>query len=740
MPARYRRGRMEDREIIQEFLIESNENLARLDQEMVELERQPNNRELLASIFRTIHTIKGTCGFFGFDRLGALTHVTENILSELRDGKRDLDSPLTSLILDSLDAVKRILNSIDVSNNEGDPFEGELLERLERAWHRKTEPPAPVAPVVQPEPVPASAGEPSPTAKAPSIAETTLRVDVGFLDRLMNLVGELVLTRNQVLQHSASLVDTPLNAISQRLNLITTELQEAVMKSRMQPIGLVWNKFPRVVRDLASSLGKDIALDMEGAGTELDRTIIEAIKDPLTHLVRNSCDHGIEAPAQRVEQGKPPRGHLSLRAFHEGGQVNIEIADDGAGIDPARVKAKAVERGLIRAGESQRLSDRDVINLVFLPGFSTAQAVTNISGRGVGMDVVRTHIEHIGGTVDLVSEPGRGTTVRVRIPLTLAIIPGLVVTAGGERFVIPQVSLHELIRLEGEAVRSRIEYVHSTPVFRHRGALLPLADLTQVLGLTPRRSPDEISIVVLQVDDRSFGLVVDFICDSQEIVVKPLGLQIKGLNCYAGATIMGDGGIALILDVMGVGVRSGVIAESSEKKRVQSAAVEVKTAGEQRRSLLLFRAGSFERMALPLSAVARLEEIPASLIERAAGRQVVQYRGGFLPLVSLAEFLGGGFSEPAETTHVVVYRHGRGNLGLMVDEIVDIVEETIASPCGADRPGILGSAVVGGKVTDFLDADYVGSSVLVYSGESLVRLQASLAGTGYAAVGEEVPR
>jgi two-component system, chemotaxis family, sensor kinase CheA len=730
---------MEDSEIVQEFLIESNENLARLDQEMVELERQPKNIELLSSVFRTIHTIKGTCGFLGFQRLGALAHVSESILSELRDGKRDLDTPLTSLILDSFDGIKRILRSIEASGGEGETFEAELLSRLECVRNCKSDTDAPptqeMPPASTEPPVPQ---EPGTSARGTSAAETTLRVDVGFLDRLMNLVGELVLTRNQVLQHSALQEDTPFNAISQRLNLITTELQEAVMKSRMQPIGLVWSKLPRVVRDLAASVGKEIELEMEGAGTELDRTIIEAIKDPLTHIVRNSCDHGIESPARRLEQGKLARGRLSLRAFHEGGQVNIEIADDGAGIDSQRVKSKAVERGLISVDQAQRMSDRDAINLVFLPGFSTAETITSISGRGVGMDVVRTHIERIGGTVDLISEPGRGTTVRVRIPLTLAIIPGLVVTAGGERFVIPQIGLHELIRLEGDAVRTRIEHVHATPVFRHRDVLLPLADLNKVLGLESRRSPDEISLVVLQADGRSFGLILDSICDSQEIVVKPLGLQVKGVNCYAGATIMGDGGIALILDVMGVGVRSGVIAESGEKKRTQTAAAGQGILYDERRSLLLFRAGSFERLALPLSEVARLEEIPASGVERAAGRPVVQYRGGFLPLISLAELLGGGFTESSETLQVVVYRHGSQNLGLVVDQIVDIVEEVVVSPCGADQPGLLGSGVVGGKVTDFLDLEFVASRAEMSCAESLIRLEQSLRGVARQFVGEEV--
>ena len=314
-------------------------------------------------------------------------------------------------------------------------------------------------------------------------------------------------------------------------------------------------------------MNKQITLEMEGAETELDRTLVEAIKDPLTHIVRNSCDHGIESPEERIRQGKPAGGRLLLRAFHEGGQVNIEIADDGAGIDPQRIRAKAVERGIMTDEQAARLSDREAVNLVFLPGFSTAQAVTKVSGRGVGMDVVRTHIEGIGGTVDLLSRPGEGTTVLIRIPLTLAIVPGLLVNAGGERFVIPQLNLHELIRLEGDAARTAIEYVHATPVLRRRNALLPLADLCHVLRLPERRQPDELNIVVVQVDGHRFGLIVDAINDTEEIVVKPLWQQLKNLNCYAGATIMGDGGIALILDVAGIGLRSGVIVPAGQTAR-----------------------------------------------------------------------------------------------------------------------------------------------------------------------------
>jgi len=563
-------------------------------------------------------------------------------------------------------------------------------------------------------------------ARSGSVAETGLRVDVGLLDRLMDMVGELVLTRNQVLQYNAQREDPTLNAASQRLNLITSELQEGVMKTRMQPIGVVWNKLPRIVRDLATTLAKEIDLRMEGSETELDRTIIEAIKDPLIHIVRNSCDHGVETPEARVQRGKPARGTLALRAFHEGGQVNIEIADDGAGIDAQRVRAKAVERGLLTAEQAQRLSERDAVNLVFLPGFSTAQSVTSISGRGVGMDVVRTSIERIGGTVDLVSVAGSGTTVKVKIPLTLAIVPGLVAWSGGERFLVPQTSLQELIRIEGEALRTRIEYIHNNPVYRLRNRLIPLADLNQVLGLTAQRAAEEVSVIVLEAGKDSFGLMVDAISDTQEIVVKPLGQHLKGLNCYAGATIMGDGKIALILDVAGIAARARVFSAPEEEAGLETA-VQASTSGEEKKSMLLFRAGGFERIAIPLAAVSRLESIARSSIESASGRQVVQYRDRLLPLVPLADLLGTAAAAESDELAVVVYRAGAIDLGLVVDEITDIVQEHVLSPYGSDRSGLLGSAIVGGKATDFLDLDAVGGWASLASESSIAALRRALA-------------
>ena len=718
----------QDQDVIREFLVESHENLSRLDQELVELEKRPGDAALLASIFRTIHTIKGTCGFLSFATLERISHQAETLLAQLRSGQRELTPALVSLILQTVDATRQVLASIEATGNEGTEGFAELTERLRVAAQMESEPEAgPVADsapkaVVAEQAAPATGSEVMPppaepkpaeddAAKPSAVADANIRVAVGLLDKLMDLVGELVLTRNQILQFNVEREDPALNTTSQRLDLITTELQEGVMKTRLQPIGMVWSKLPRVVRDIAVALDKQICLEMDGAGTELDRTIIEAIKDPLIHLVRNACDHGIEAPEYRMSVNKPPQGTLTLRAYHEGGQVNIEIGDDGAGIDVARVKQKAIERGLLRSDQAGGLSDREALNLIFQPGFSLAPTLSNISGRGVGMDVVKSHIEKIGGVVDVLTRLGEGTTIRIKIPLTLAIIPGLVIASGGERFVIPQVSLVELIRLDGDSPEKHIEHVQGTPVHRRRGILLPLAYLNQVLGLKAAGRDEPVSIVVVQAEDRQFGLVVDGINDTQEIVVKPLSKQLKGLNIYAGATIMGDGRVALILDVLGIGQRSGVLAKSRE--RHHAAAEQKTTAANDQQRLLLFRAGSFERLAVPLSLVARLEEFPRSAIERAGGGDVVQYRDRILPLVPLGAILEAGeggprdTGDPADPVQVVVFSDGDRNVGLVVDQILDVAEEAVTVRQKTTRRGLLGSAVVGKLVTDFLDLNEI---------------------------------
>jgi len=681
---------------LREFILESTENLNRLDSEIVELEQKPADKDLLASVFRTIHTIKGTCGFLGFPLLERIAHQAENLLSLLRSGERRPSPRVIAVILECMDAVRKILANLEATGKEGPDDYAGLVGRLAAA-------------IADPEDVPDLTPPPTDSAvpeteRSSAVSESAIRVDVGLLDKLMNLVGELVLARNQVLQSTNQKEDGTLNATAQRLNLITTELQENVMKTRMQPIGVVWNKLPRLVRDTANACGKLVRLDLDGAGTELDKTIIEAIKDPLTHLVRNCCDHGIETPEDRVRGGKTQHGVVSLKAYHEGGQVNIEVADDGAGVDVAGIKVKALEKGLLRPEQAERMSEHEAMQLMFLPGFSTAKTVTNVSGRGVGLDVVRCNIERIGGTVDVTSTKGKGTMIRLKIPLTLAIIPGLVAASGGERFLIPQASLLELIRLEGDSA-GRIESVHGTPVYRRRGRLLPVAFLNGILGLKSAAQEDVVNIVVLQADERQFGLVVDGIKDTQEIVVKPLGKQLKGLSVYSGATIMGDGRVALILDVLGIGQRSGVLANRDSQNHATTQVAAAVESNNQR--ILLFRAGSFSRLALPLSLVARLEEFPQSIVEQANGKQVVQYRGGILTLVSLASVLEPGSATDSavaqDPIQAIVVADGQRSLGIIVDQILDIVDETVKVRQSASRPGLLGSAVVGKEVTDFLD-------------------------------------
>ncbi len=579
---------------------------------------------------------------------------------------------------------------------------------------KKEKPPAageiaPAVPVGETETPAVSGSNDASDAKGPAVSANNIRVDVGLLDKMMNLVGELVLARNQILQFTSGEQDSGLLSTAQRLNLITTELQESVMKTRMQPIGNIWNKLPRLVRDLALSCGKKVRVEMDGADTELDKTIIEAIKDPLTHIVRNAVDHGIEMPAERAERGKEAEGRLLLRAYHEGGQVNIEISDDGNGIDLERVREKVRQNSLVSADQAARMNERELLNMIFLPGFSTARQVTNISGRGVGMDVVKTNIEKIGGAVDLQSSVGKGTTLKIKIPLTLAIIPALIATSGGERFAIPQVSLLELVRLEDGGIES----IHGAPVYRLRGNLLPLVSLNRVLGLEQKGSHSEVAnIVVLQADERQFGLLVDEINDTEEIVVKPLSNLLKGMSCFAGATIMGDGTVALILDVMGLAQQAKVVSELHDRaaKEVHAKFDEMKANAA---AWLLVRIGEAGRLAIPLSCVDRLEEFAASAVEHSGGSEVVQYRGEIMPLVRLAELLNLAPGESREVLPVIVSSKNGRSVGLAVDRIEDVTEKRVALNRGGHRMYLQGSAVLQQRVTDLLDVDAVIASACV---------------------------
>ncbi len=806
-------------DITKEFLIENYENLDRLDRDLVMLEKDPHSKETLGNIFRTIHTLKGTSGFLGFGKLEAVAHVGENLLSKLRDGVLTINPEITSALLAMVDAVRYMLGQIEATGQPGENAFSDLIKRLTRLNEGNSLPPleavpadpaaaSPAEPVsagsepaqpvaasvevspltavsdapvptsestpptvnaavpapIPPAPEPASVASEAPEARNSAVSDSNIRVDVGLLDKLMNLVGELVLARNQVLQYTSQCADSAFLATSQRLNLITTELQGSVMKTRMQPIGNVWGKLPRVVRDLAAACGKEVRIEMEGQETELDKTIIEAIKDPLTHIVRNSIDHGIERPEARAAHGKPAEGCLKMRAYHEGGQVIIEISDDGCGIDYERVKQKALQRGLVTAEQAARMSDHESLHLVFLPSLSTAEKITNVSGRGVGMDVVKTNIEKIGGTVDLQSQPDEGTTLKIKIPLTLAIIPALIVTSGGDRFAIPQVSLLELVRLEGEQARQQIESIHSAPVYRLRGQLLPLVYLNKELKLdaTSTASPlgetaaesrpvglsgdkdvtstggqeagpsshaDAVNIVVLQADGHPFGLVVDEINDTEEIVVKPLGKQLKGVACFAGATIMGDGRVALILDVLGLAQGASVVTEVRDRTLLENTAQTRKTT-DPRQTLLLFDAGQGSRMAIPLSMVARLEEFPPSSVEHSGAQEVVQYRGQILPLIRVSKHVPAvnvtASDDPQQPMQVVVYAEEGRSVGLVVGRISDIVQETITVKRHACGNGLFGSVVIQDKVTDLLDVQAVirAADPAFYGGKDLVQLAA----------------
>ncbi len=746
-------------EILSDLVIESLDGLDQVDRDLIALEKDPGSTETLSSIFRTVHSIKGASGFLTLTKLESLAHAGESLLSLLRDRKIDTSPDTITILLRMVDALRDILTHLDKEGTEGPNDYSELKETLlalvdstspmadqgteetrssqsfpsgksspdtvEAAGNQEESsssmevPPSNEGSEKSPGSTTDETGLPqNPSAPAQplpgSVADSTIRVDVATLDRLMNLVGELVLARNQILQFTSSLEDTDFLATSQHLNLVTTELQEGVMKTRMQPIGNVWNKFPRIVRDLATSCGKKVRILMEGRETELDKTILESIKDPLTHAIRNSVDHGIETPKDRKSLGKPEEGTITLRAFHEGGQVNIEISDDGAGLDLDKIKEKALSRGLVTPDQLLTMSERQIIHLIMKPGFSTAEKVTNVSGRGVGMDVVRTSIEKIGGTLDIQSAKGEGTVLKIKIPLTLAIIPALIVTSKGDRFAIPQVSLVELVRIEAEKVKEEIETIHGCSVYRLRGNLLPLVDLDQQLLRGSSGSfvdhLEEVHIVVLQADDRQFGLIVENILDTEEIVVKPLGKQIKSVTAFAGAAIMGDGKVALILDVLGIAHQAGVISDEGDAEIIEHPEVLPNASSREVDPLLLVSCDNGARAAIPLSSVSRLEEIQRSSIEHALGKDVIQYRGNIVPLIPLSDFTTGPRNRPEENPDdqlnlVVVHTNSGEPLALVVEEILDIVDDSGPLTNKGKRPGIKGVSVILGTVTEVIEIE-----------------------------------
>ena len=540
------------------------------------------------------------------------------------------------------------------------------------------------------------------TAESDRVANQSIRVNVDTLEHLMTMVSELVLTRNQLLEISRRNEDTEFKVPLQRLSNVTAELQEGVMKTRMQPIGNAWQKLPRIVRDLSSELGKQIELEMHGADTELDRQVLDLIKDPLTHMVRNSADHGLETPAERSAAGKPEQGTIRLSAYHEGGHIIICIADNGRGLNTARIKAKAVANGLVTEADLEKMTEAQIHKFIFAPGFSTAAAVTSVSGRGVGMDVVRTNIDQIGGTIDVKSVAGQGSSVTVKIPLTLAIVSALIVEAGGDRFAIPQLAVIELVRARANS-EHRIERIKDTAVLRLRNKLLPLMHLKKLLRIDDGTSsdPENGFIVVTQVGSQTFGIVVDGVFHTEEIVVKPMSTKLRHIEMFSGNTILGDGAVIMIIDPNGIAKALGTSVEASHEIADENAAMRA-SAAEQLTSLLVFRAGSTQPKAVPLALVTRLEEIAADKLELSNGRHMVQYRDQLMPLVQMA----GVSVATSGVQPILVFADDGRSMGLVVDEIIDIVEERLHIEVAGSGEGILGSAVIKGQATEVIDVGH----------------------------------
>jgi len=798
-------------DLISEFLTETAESLDVIDAELVRFENNPEDRAILDNIFRLLHTIKGTCGFLGLPRLEAVAHAGETLLGKFRDGELAVSPPMVTLVLEAIDQIKVLLESLEETGTEPAGEDSALISKLEDAAMGKLEdgaaaeaaPAEPAEPEhpegwdkdlgrelrpgevsladleaafqsadVDPGDEPAAADadnvehlgvgdfdpelgrelrpgevsaaeleaafqsvEPDPesapaepaslitedmsqeealqtamaelkggdaaTGEGGPRVQQTVRVTVDVLEGLMTTVSELVLTRNQLIQTIRGMEDEELKGPLQRLSAVTGELQDGVMKTRMQPIGDAWRKLPRIIRDVSTDLGKKIELVMEGQDTELDRQVLELIKDPLTHMVRNSADHGLETPAERANAGKPEKGTIKLSAYHEGGHIIISIADDGKGLDTKRIGEKALEKGLTTHDELERMTEAQIHRFIFAAGFSTAAKVTNLSGRGVGMDVVRTNIEQIGGVVDVASTAGRGSHFSIKIPLTLAIVSALIVGCDEERFAIPQLAVRELVRV-GAGSEHTVENLHGARVMRLRDRLMPIVDLHDVLGVGEAHGgggDDEAAfVVVLDAGGRNVGLVVDNVLDTEEIVVKPLSDSLRNVSAYSGATILGDGSVIMILDPNGLA--GEIVTAMEEDAAYDMSSASVTEIDQQTQRLLLVRAGGEEPKAVPLALVTRLEEFDPDTIEATNDRQVVQYRGRLMPIVPLGSQIN---CTEGQRLPVLVFAENHTAIGLAVDQIVDVVEERVDMQMSSDKQGVIGSAIIKGKATDVVD-------------------------------------
>jgi two-component system chemotaxis sensor kinase CheA len=728
-------------ELLRDFLTETNESIDVVDVELVRFEHDPNNAKILDNIFRLVHTIKGTCGFLGLPRLEALTHAAEALMGNFRDGA-SVTSEAVSLILATIDRIKMLLDRLERTQAEEAGNDEDLIVQLRlatvaHAGAAKGAAPA-VATLVRQVPEtsvrrvpPAESAPPGdvhsdrPAAAAASaaakpdtgaeatgrdddksgdkIAAKSIRVHVDTLEHLMTMVSELVLTRNQLLEIVRRHEDSEFKGPLQRLSNVTAELQEGVMKTRMQQIGVAWQKLPRIVRDLSTELGKSIDLEMHGAETELDRQVLELIKDPLTHMVRNSADHGLELPAARRAAGKPEKGTIRLSARHEGGHIVIDIADDGAGLNAERIKAAAIARGLASEAQVEKMSEAQIQKFIFAAGFSTAQKITSVSGRGVGMDVVRANIDQIGGTIDVKSAPGQGTRFSIKIPLTLAIVSALIVEAAGDRFAIPQLAVVELVRVRSNS-EHRIEHIKDAAVLRLRNKLLPLVHLKVLLKIDEGADcqVENGFIVVTQVGSQTFGIVVDAVFHTEEIVVKPMSSKLRHIPLFAGNTILGDGSVIMIIEPNGIAQSIGnVVVERDGATADQELEQGDDDVGDE--SMLVFRAGSPQPRAVLLSLVTRLEEVDVGKIETSNGRSLVQYRGQLMPLIPVNDDVR--LKSTGKQPLLVFSDEGR-SMALVVDEIVDIVEQRLDIELVSQRAGVLGSALIRGQATEVIDIGY----------------------------------
>lgn len=721
-------------ELVAEFLTETNESLEALDLDLVNLEQNPNDKNLLSKIFRLMHTIKGTCGFLGLPRLEKVAHHAENVLGRFRDGDLEVTPGYVTLIFESIDRIKFIVGEIASKASEPAGDDSALIEKLDAVYEGRDSTQSGSASAVpasssggdieamfeEPKITETIAAPPAPAAAAP-IAEDktehkevaagpqTLRVNVDVIENLMTMVSELVLTRNQLLQISRTQSGTEFGGPLNRLNHVVSDLQEGVMKTRMQPIGNAWSKLPRIIRDLANELGKKIDLDMRGQDTELDRQVLELIKDPLTHMVRNSADHGIEDPKTRAASGKKETGTILLNAYHQGGHIIIEITDDGKGLPVDKIRKKILEKGLATESELADMPSQQIYQYIFRAGFSTAEKVTSVSGRGVGMDVVRTNIEKIGGSIELRSTEGKGSSFIIKIPLTLAIISALIVEAAGERFAIPQLAVRELVMTSAKS-ENRIEMVKGSAFLRLRNRLLPLVFLSEMLKIDAQKDsqhPNNRYIVVTQVGAYQFGIIVDRVFDTEEIVVKPVSKILRGIEIFSGNTILGDGSVIMILDPNGIAKASGEIGATGNADAAENEHSLVPT-GKEKTSLLLFGAGGGAPKTVPLALVARLENVDLGRIEYSGQQMMIQYRGLLMPLVKFTDDID---VPRTGQKPVLVFSDRDSSMGIIVDEIIDITEEFVDVQIGGAHKGIVGSAIIADKATDVIDVTYYLSKI-----------------------------